>query len=257
MVDVVCQGLTFTKVEAIFFDKDGTLEDSRLFLFKLARARVEAIVAIVPEVEEIATNLLLAFGIGDHLVPLQSQDRGIDPQGLMAVGSYEENKLAAAAYIASRGYSWWESQELAEQAFQLAGREVVPDRQTSPIFPGCLAVIKSLHAAGLKLGIVSADSFQGIKSFVERENISDYFQILLGSDRELSKPNPLLYLKACELIDVDPQTTLMIGDAIADITMAKQAHAQGTIGITWGNPLAKHLSLADLTIDNLAAIRAI
>ena len=80
---------------------------------------------------------------------------------------------------------------------------------------------------------------------------------MLGSDRDLSKPNPLLYLKACELLDVDPQNTLMIGDALGDITMAKQAHAQGTIGITWDEPLAKHLSSASLKIDNLAAIKAI
>ena len=163
MVDVVCQGLRFSGVEAIFFDKDGTLEDSRLFLFKLARARVEAVVTIVPEIAELVANILLTFGISG---------RGLDPQGLMAVGSYQENKLAAAAYIASRGYSWWQSQELAEQAFQLAERKIVPDRDNSPLFPGCLAVIKSLHDAGLKLGIVSADSLQGITSFVERENIS-------------------------------------------------------------------------------------
>ena len=248
MVDVFCKGITFSGVEAIFFDKDGTLEDSRLFLCKLARKRVDAIVTIVPEIEDLTANLLLTFGIGDC---------DIDPQGLMAVGSYQENKLAAAAYIASRGHSWWESQELAEQAFQLAERQIVPDRDNSPLFPGCLEVIKSLYDAGLKLGIVSADSLGGITSFVEREDIGDYFQILLGSDRDLSKPNPLLYLKACELLDVNPQNTLMIGDAIGDITMAKQAHAQGTIGITWDEPLAKHLSSASLTIDNLAAIKAI
>ncbi len=274
MVDVVCHGLTFTGVEAIFFDKDGTLEDSRLFLCKLARRRVKAIVTIVPELEEIAANLLLTFGIGDreapcqsqdreapcqsqdHAVPWQSQDLCLDPQGLMAVGSYQENKMAAAAYIASRGYSWWESQELAEQAFHQAGRQIVPDLDTAPLFPGCLEVIKSLHDSGLKLGIISADSIQGITSFVERENLGDYFQLLLGSDRDLSKPNPLLYLKACDLLEVDPQNTLMIGDAIGDITMAKQAHAQGTIGITW-DAHATHLSSASVTVDNLTAIRLI
>lgn len=264
MVDVVCHGLTFTGVKAIFFDKDGTLEDSRLFLCELARKRVEAIVAIVPEIEELTSTLLLTFGIGDHAVPWQSQDRavpwqsqGLDPQGLMAVGSYQENKLAAAAYIASQGYSWWDSQALAEQAFRQAERQIVPDRHNSPLFPGCLEVLKSLHSAGVQLGIISADSNQGIDSFVARENIGDYFQVLLGSDRNLSKPNPLLYLKACELLEVDPQDTLMIGDAIGDITMAQQANAQGTLGITWGEPFAEHLSSASLAIDNLAAIRVL
>ena len=43
MATIVCNGVVFPKIRAIFFDKDGTLEDSRLFLQQLAKERVNQI----------------------------------------------------------------------------------------------------------------------------------------------------------------------------------------------------------------------
>lgn len=245
MATIACNGVIFPQIRAILFDKDGTLEDSRLFLEQLARERVAQIALTVPKIAE---NLLLAFGV---------LEKRLDAQGLMAVGSREENELAAAAYIASSGCSWAISKKIAHHAFNEAARQIMPNRENSPMFAGSLGVIASLAATNLKLGIISADSTEGIKTFIEREKISSYFQLTLGSDRNLSKPNPELYLKACRLLNVPPKNTLMIGDSLGDIQMAYQAKARGTIGISWHNPTANHLDSATVTIDNLAAIQII
>jgi phosphoglycolate phosphatase len=245
MVKIVCNKVIFPQINAIFFDKDGTLEDSRLYLEKLAQERVNQIAIIVPQ---IANDLLLAFGI---------TEKSLDPRGLMAVGSRKENELAAAAYVASSGCGWFAAKEIVSDAFNRAAAKVFPDRQSSPMFAGSLEVIQSLAATNLKLGIISADSTEGIKAFMEREKIDSYFQLALGSDENLSKPNPQLYLKACRLLNVRPKNTLMVGDSLGDIQMAQQANARGTIGITWHNSKANHLDLATVTIDRLAVIQGI
>lgn len=245
MVKIVCDGVIFPQIRAVFFDKDGTLEDSRLFLEELARERVNQIALITPHIAE---NLLLAFGV---------TEKGLDSQGLMAVGSREENELAAAAYIASSGRGWFMAKDIAHHAFNVAAKKVIPNRENSPMFAGSLAVIQSLAATNLKLGIISADSTEGIKAFMEREKIDSYFQLALGSNSNLSKPDPQLYLKACRLLNVQPKNTLMVGDSLGDIQMAYQANARGTIGISWQNPTANHLDSATVTIDNLAAIQII
>jgi phosphoglycolate phosphatase len=245
MVKIVCNNVIFPQIRAIFFDKDGTLEDSRIYLEKLAKERVNQIAITVPQ---IAKNLLLTFGI---------TEKGLDSKGLMAVGSREENELAAAAYIASIGYGWFAAKEIAGDAFDRAAEKIVPDRQSSPMFAGSLEVIQSLAATNLKLGIISADSTEGIKAFMEREKIDSYFQLALGSNENLSKPNPQLYLKACRLLNVQPKNTLMVGDSLGDIQMARQANARGTIGLTWHNSKANHLDLATVMIDDLAVIQAI
>ena len=110
MIEIGCNGLTFSDIEAIFFDKDGTLEDSRVYLEQLARERIRQIAAIVPYIDD---RLLFAMGITDS---------GLDPKGLMAVGSRAENELAAAAYIAESGYDWFTklSNEQQPKSLQIA-----------------------------------------------------------------------------------------------------------------------------------------
>ena len=242
MAKIACNGIIFPNIKAIFFDKDGTLEDSRFFLQKLAQERVGQIAITHPHLKD---NLLTAFGV----------ERGINPEGLMAVGSRQDNEVAAAAYIASSGCGWFSALKIARNAFEKAATQVKPNRENSPIFTDSIEVLKTLAAANLKLGIISADSTVGIQTFMERENISSYFQLALGSDLNLSKPNPLLYLKACKILNVKPQNTLMVGDSLGDIQMAREANARGTIGISWDNPTAKHLDSATVTIDHLKKLK--
>ena len=243
MVKIACNNIVFPNIKAIFFDKDGTLEDSHFFLHELARERVNQIALTHPKIKD---SLLLTLGISHN---------GIDPKGLMAVGSRQDNELAAAAYLASSGCGWFTAREIANKAFENAAQKVRPTKENSPIFADSLEVIKTLAVANLKLGIISADSTVGIQTFMERENISSYFQLAIGSDLNLSKPNPLLYLKACKILNVRPQNTLMIGDSLGDIQMAQKASARGTIGISWYNPTAKHLDTATVTIDNLKKLK--
>ncbi|NES40040.1 MAG: HAD family hydrolase, partial [Moorea sp. SIO2C4] len=97
MVTIRCGKVTFPNIEAVIFDKDGTLEDSQVYLRELAYKRSRLIDAQIPGIGE---PLLMAFGV---------QDDTLDPTGLMAVGSRRENEIAAAAYIAETGRGWLES----------------------------------------------------------------------------------------------------------------------------------------------------
>ena len=187
----------------------------------------------------------MAFGInGDSL----------DPTGLLAVGSRRETEIAAAAYIAETGRGWLESLALARRAFEEADRYIgtVP----SPLFVGSLEVLKYLSEAGLKLGILSAASTERVRAFALRHQLQDYVQLQMGVDSaELSKPNPALFLQACQTLGVEPGATLMVGDSAGDIEMARNAGAAGCIGICWGKLVAAHLQTADVAIASLDQIQ--
>lgn len=245
MLTVVCKGLKFTNIQGIIFDKDGTLADSRQFLRELAQTRARLIDAQVPGTGE---PLLMAFGV---------QDRTIDPIGLMAVGSHRENQIAAAAYIAETGKSWFEAMAIARQAF-LKADQYLPNRAaTSPLFPDTREVLARLSQGGLKLGILSADSTEAVEAFVNEHQLSDYIQLTMGVDSELTKPSPELYLRACQALDLPPQTTIMVGDSPGDIEMAKQAKAGATIGIDWIRQKTEPLKAADLVINQLTELELI
>lgn len=160
MVDIICRGYRFRAVQAILFDKDGTLVDSFGFLRELAQKRARLVDARIPGVGE---PLLMAFGI---------HDQQLDPTGLMAVGGRRDNVIAAAAYVAETGRSWSESLAIAHAAFTEADNYLQRNDQTCPLFPGSDAVLRSLAAAGLKLGILSADSTANVIAFAERYQLT-------------------------------------------------------------------------------------
>jgi phosphoglycolate phosphatase len=242
LVTIRCRHVTFPNIQAIIFDKDGTLEDSQSFLRELGYKRSRLIDAQIPGIGE---PLLMAFGIqGDIL----------DPTGLMAVGSSRENEIAAAAYIAETGRGWLESLEIAHRAFADADQYLKNGAVSSPLFAGSLEVLKFLSEAGLKLGILSAAPTSGVKAFVKRHQLNSYIQLQQGVDDGPSKPDPRLFIQACQSLGVQPAATLMVGDSAGDIQMAKSAGAAGCIGICWGTAEAAHLEKADIAIAQLDEI---
>ncbi|MGK7954734.1 MAG: HAD family hydrolase [Crocosphaera sp.] len=243
MVNIRCGTVQFNNIEAIIFDKDGTLEDSNNFLRELSIRRTRLLDAQIPGIGE---PLLMAFGL---------QNNQLDPTGLMAVGSRQENLIAAAAYIAETGKSWFEALEIAENTFSEVDQYLKKDRTTSPLFTGSFEVLKILSEAGLKLGILSAAPTQDVKQFVREHNLSNYIQLMMGGDQGLTKPDPQLFIKACQTLITSPDKTLMVGDAQGDIIMAKQAGVAGTIGICWANNIAPHLNQADVIITHIEEIQ--
>jgi phosphoglycolate phosphatase len=245
LVTIRCRDVTFPNIEAIVFDKDGTLEDSQVFLRELGQKRSRLIDAQIPGIGE---PLLMAFGINGEK---------LDPTGLLAVGSSRENEIAAAAYIAETGRGWLESLAIARNAFEEADRYLKDAANTSPLFAGSLEVLKFLSEAGLKLGILSAARTARVEAFVKRHQLEPYIQLQQGVDEGPSKPNPILFLQACQTLGVEPSSTLMVGDSAGDIEMARRAGAAGCIGICWGTPEAAHLETADVAIAQLDEIQVL
>ncbi len=243
MVNIRCSNIEFKDIEAIIFDKDGTLEDSNNFLRELSIRRARLLDAQIPGIGE---PLLMAFGL---------QNNQLDPTGLMAVGSRQENLIAAAAYIAETGRSWFSALEMAENAFREVDQYLKKDRTTSPLFAGSLDVLKTLSEAGLKLGILSAAPTYDVEHFVQEHNLSDYIQSTMGGDKGLTKPDPPLFIKACQTLMTSPHKTVMVGDSQGDIIMAKEAGVAGTIGICWANNTAPHLTQADIIITQIEEIQ--
>lgn len=241
MATIQCKNVKFSNIQAIIFDKDGTLEDSQEYLRSLGQKRSRLIDAQIPGTGE---PLLMAFGILDDK---------LDPTGLLAVGSRGETEIAAAAYIAETGRGWLESRAIARRAFEEADQFI--GTAPSPLFVGSLEVLKYLSEAELKLGILSAATTARVQAFVERHHLGDYVQLQMGVEQGPSKPDPALFLQACQKLGVEPSATLMVGDSVGDIEMARAAGAAGCIGICWGKPTAAHLETADVAIAGLDQIQ--
>jgi phosphoglycolate phosphatase len=240
MISIDCLGHKFTDIQAIIFDKDGTLEDSGDYLRSLSQQRARLIDTQVPG---IGASLLTAFGVNGLT---------LDPAGLQSVGSRYENEIAAAAYIAETGLGWSAAIDLARDAFIQV--DLLMASTPAAMFPGCQKLIESCAAAGIKLGIVSAATTSQVVKFANYHQLQAHFQVLLGSDLQFAKPDPRLFQFACQEMGVTPDRTLMIGDSSWDMSMGSKGGAAGCIGISWGRT-AKPLSMADVSISDLTELK--
>lgn len=244
-VAIACGDLKLDNISAVIFDKDGTLEDSLEFWRGVGTERARLIDAQIPGVGE---PLLMAFGITDNT---------LEPTSLMAVGSRLENEIAAAAYIAETGRSWSEAREIAHQAFAEVSESkyLIKNPKTAPLFAEVKETLSYLANAGIKIGILSADSTKGVQTFIDSHQLQDYVQLAMGTDGEIIKPDPRLLIQACQTLEVLPAETIMVGDSLADITMAKAAKIAGAIAICRHKDT--RLSQADVQISSLLEIKTL
>lgn len=232
----------FEHVRAVLFDKDGTLADPENFLIQLGHQRVRSIEAKVPGIQE---PLLAALGLSSD---------GLDPTGLMAVGSLWENQVAAAAYVAQMGRGWQEAMALVQVSFTEAARLWPRKADHTPLFEDALPCLQRFQRAGLRLGLASADTPENLLDFADRYSLSPYFASILGSSPTIRKPGPEFLAQACAELKVDTSELLVVGDAATDLDLARQQPTAGCIIVNRvGNSAIQSLA-ADAIVTTLAAL---
>ncbi|MEN9216629.1 MAG: HAD family hydrolase [Gloeomargarita sp. HHBFW_bins_162] len=243
MVTLAFNGVKFSDIHAVIWDKDGTLADTMAYWRMVGWQRVRRLDAQVPGV---GAPVQAAFGLTEtHL----------EPGGLLAVGSRYENEIAAAAYVAEQGWDWRSALQLVQAIFRQVEQEC-PGIKTIPIRPGGREILRQIAQAGVKQAILSADLSVNVHAFVQHNQLEDLLDYHTGIDTGPTKPNPEPLCKTCERLGVHPARVVMVGDSPVDLEMARQAGCAGAIGVSWGFHRATGLEpLADAVITDWSQIR--
>ncbi|MGB7250654.1 MAG: HAD family hydrolase [Phormidesmis sp.] len=221
MATICCRGHIFENIQAVLFDKDGTLADVEAYLIALGRSRAQM---IAERVRDLPDGLLLAFG---------QQGNAIAPDGLMAVGSRDETKVAAAAYVAATGIGWIAALNVVESAFQQAKGQLPLKVSQTPPLKGTSELLTQLEQAGVKLAIVSSDTHQEVAAFITHYQLTEISWYCGAQALTLPKTDPNFLTFACEAMAISPAETLVIGDSAADFALARRG-AAGFIAMTGG-----------------------
>ncbi|MBD2019568.1 HAD family hydrolase [Leptolyngbya sp. FACHB-36] len=246
MVTIQCGSATFSSIQAVIFDKDGTLADSQEYLRNLAHKRARLIDARIPGVQE---PLLMAFGA--------ESDR-LSPAGLMAVGTRHENEIAAAAYVAETGRDWIEARAIVRSAFEEADQVFKRKADQTPVLEDGRSLVRDFAAVNLKLALLSSDTTENVRDFAQRYELEPYFQCMLGTDEGTpSKPHPYLLQHVSQQLGVEPETVLVVGDSQVDVELARNANAAGCIGVTWGGATAAQLLGAAAIVSQFDQIQVL
>jgi HAD superfamily hydrolase (TIGR01509 family) len=90
--------------------------------------------------------------------------------------------------------------------------------------PGLLKLIEYLKANEYIFVLASSTIFPVIKTYLKYEKMEDYFEFIVSGDQvKYGKPNPEIFIKACEIVNIDPKDAVVLEDSIAGIKAANAA----------------------------------
>ncbi len=103
-----------------------------------------------------------------------------------------------------------------------------------PLFDGIAPLIDTLARRDeVLIGAVTGKGRRGLTHILETHGFAEHFIVSRTADDCPSKPHPAMVMECCHETGMVPADTVVIGDAIYDMQMAKAAGAKA-IGVAWG-----------------------
>ena len=215
------------RVEAIIFDKDGTL-----FGFHETWA---------PWIRDLIYDL----SEGDsYLVERLSRKLGFDFESCTFEGaspfihSTPEFTLSAVA-------SEFKDRNPVEIAKYIGSRSANASQvETVPLQP----FLADLRRQGYRLGVATNDYEAAARSHLAAANSLLLFDFIAGSDSGFGeKPDPGMIYAFCDEVELAPENTVMVGDSRIDIEAAHRAGA-GAIGVLTGVAVESELEPGSMCV---------
>ena len=170
------------------------------------------------------------------------------------------------------GQGLWHSARVLQSRGVALGEDEIIDHLTDivvarvranglPWRPGARELLLSLREAGIPTALVTMSIRKLAHVVNDAIDFDAFVQVVAGDDVEHSKPHPAAYLRAAELLGVDPRDCVAIEDSSPGVASAVASGA-ATIGIPLHVPLLEDGSfavwptLAGRTVDDLAAVLA-
>jgi phosphoglycolate phosphatase len=177
----------------------------------------------------------------------------VDPRGPLAIAPRTETIVIGATLLYQSGVAWEDAMAAVRRAYQRTDAAVDPTR-VARLIPGVEPVLRALRAAGARLGVGTTDTTAQARRGLAALGVADLFDAILGADGVgRPKPHPEMVERLCAETGVEPRETVVVGDAVADLVMAREAGAALAIGVATGvTPEAELRRHADVVLVSLA-----
>lgn len=98
------------------------------------------------------------------------------------------------------------------------------------LFPGLAHVLEQLHSKGFRLGIVTSNTVDNVRHFLDSHNIT-FFDFVYGEKEYWSKGRKIAKVVAIHV--PEGEKVVYVGDEVRDIVAAQEAGLQ-CISVPWG-----------------------
>lgn len=122
------------------------------------------------------------------------------------------------------------------------------------VIPGIVELLEEIKTMHIPTAIASSSPKLFIQAAIEKLGLKQYFSVILsGEEVKRSKPEPDIFLKAAELLNVNPSECLVLEDSKSGTAAAKKAGMK-CIGYQNVNSGEQDLSKADLIVYEIKEI---
>ncbi|WP_144552709.1 HAD family phosphatase [Bacillus sp. X1(2014)] len=198
-------------IKAVIFDFDGTIIDTETIWFQVFEELLKEKFNIDLPLEEFAKSI----GTTD-----EAFFQYIEIQTGMKIDEKEVNQLARERFLEKRGI--------------LEVRE------------GVIEKLEEAKELGYRIGLASSSSREWVEGFLRQFNLWEYFSVVKTREDVVKvKPDPALYIKALEDMQVEPHEALAIEDSLNGAMAAIKA---GMKCIVIPNQVTSFLTFHEKTI---------
>lgn len=103
----------------------------------------------------------------------------------------------------------------------------------SELFDGARELLEELSRRDYFLAVATGKGRVGLDKVLDETGLGDHFHATRCADETFSKPNPQMLFELMELLGVEPEDTLMVGDTEYDVLMAKNAGTDA-VAVSYG-----------------------
>lgn len=227
MISLKGKNWEIKNIETVLFDKDGTFIDLDFFWGEMTKLRAKEVIKKYNLEEENLSKLCLDLGY-------DVEKEKMIPNGITAL--YSRITIIKLFTKKLKKYGICTTEKEIEIIFDNVSIEFYKEikKHLKPI-ETAIEFIKSLHEKGIKLGIVTSDSVESTNLTLHHFGWHHIFKCVIGRESSIhTKESGIPTKLALKILNANPKTTIMIGDAPMDYISAKNAEIEKTILVATG-----------------------
>lgn len=227
MINISTPGWKIENVEALFFDKDGTLVDSHIYWGRVIEKRSQALIELLKLDPSEYVSLCQCMGFS-------LSTRRLLPEGPVGLVSRERVIEILCDFLKKRNMAV--SKEEITKLFIEVHLEFLKEIYGYiKLLPGVIELMKKIKSKNVKTALITSDSIKNTKEIVRYLKLEKYFDLLIGKEASIEpKVTGRPALIALESLGVDAGHTVCVGDAPLDIIMSRNASLKACIGVALG-----------------------
>jgi phosphoglycolate phosphatase len=239
-MSVTAAGTSFD-VEAIVFDKDGTLVSLESYWLEPARLWIETAASGSAELGEV---------LGERLGLSAGR---LAPDGLLATATLSDLTAQTEQVLREAGVSDTHARNRAMTARGAAAQLSAVQPLTS--LGDVRGALSALAAGGLRLAVATTDDRGPTLDALARLGIDELIEFVVAADDEIpAKPHPAVLETIAAAFEMPTSSLLMVGDSQRDADASRAAGAAGFVLVSAGGYRPE--IQADAVVTSIEELRA-